>query len=601
MVQDRTAQVLEIARSILRETDLDVLLRRIVHVVVDSFGFEACTIFLWDERLGAYAPKVTTGYPENLLPEIMAVRRTDAQLDRNLSEAERWSAVTHFIRAMPDESLEGYFGLMHPERVRLPRPTPESWHELDVLYVLLVDSKGRRMGYLEPEAPRSGKIPTLEDAQDLEVFASLAGIAIETAQLVSSLHQSRQTAQQLVETTAAIQEPLELGPMLAVISEKLKAVVPWDEIAFYLVEWEAQRMYTAYYSGPYYQEIAEDPDTSISGLAGSVARSGEVEIVEDLETDSRIREIESLPELHQAAMSIPLKGRTAVVGVVTLYRNPPHRFASEEAEVALAFANHAALAIENAKLRDTLRQKIGELERAFSGLKMLDQAKDNLIDIASHEIRTPLTAIMGYLDMAQHGMFGEVSPKFQAKLISMAGAADRINRLVWDMVEVSKLERGVLEIHRETLNVGRLLVEVAAEIEPMATAKGHRLSVEIPPSLPSIHADRLRIREIVENLITNAVKYTNPGGTITLNARPQEGGVLFSVQDTGVGISEQDKPRIFDKFFITTTGLARADNRVGLGLYISQQLVKAHGGRIWFESAQGKGSTFYVFLPTGAA
>lgn len=601
MVQDRTSHVLDISRAILRETDLDALLQKIVRAGVDSFGFEACTIFLWDEELRVYAPKVTAGYPDEVLREIMTVRRTTAQLDQNLNGAEHWSEVTHFIRAQPNQSPEGYFGLMHPERARLPRPTPDAWHELDVLYVLLVDSRGKRIGYLEPEAPCSGKIPSRDDAQDLEVFASLASVAIETAWLIGSLDHSRRTAQQLVESTAAIQQPLELAPMLAVISEKLKAVVPWDEIAFYLVEWESQQMYAAYYAGPYYKEIVEDPDTSISGLAGSVARTGKVEIVEDMEADPRVPEIDSLPELHQAAMSIPLKGRSAVVGVATLYRNPPLRFAPEEAELALAFANHAAIAIENARLRDALRQKLGELEHAFTNMKVLDQAKDTLIDIASHEIRTPLTAIMGYLDMAQHGMFGDVPPKFSGKLTAMSEAADRINRLVWDMIEVSKLERGVLEIHRETMNPSRLLIEVAAEMEPLATVKAHRFLIEVPPSLPSIYADRMRVREIAENLLSNAIKYTNPGGTIALTARTEEGGVVFAVQDSGTGIAEQDQPRIFDKFFITTPGLARSDNRVGLGLYICHQLVRAHGGRIWFESTLGKGSTFHVFLPTGQA
>jgi two-component system phosphate regulon sensor histidine kinase PhoR len=268
-----------------------------------------------------------------------------------------------------------------------------------------------------------------------------------------------------------------------------------------------------------------------------------------------------------------------------------------EVTIAEPFAAHAAIAIENANLRQELKDNFDSVQQAYEDMKDLDKMKDSLVDTISHEMRTPLTTILGYLEMASVGMYGDVPPKMKVKFDTMLASVNRINQLVSTMLELSRLEQKTLNLDFEPVNVAMITREVIKDLDQDASAKKHKITVLFGNDLPVIEADRLRVHDVIENLISNAIKYTNPGGQITIGADILGGKMHLWVKDNGIGIPPEEQDKIFDRFFLAEAGLTREDGRVGIGLHISREIAKRHGGDMWFESAKGVGSTFHLAIP----
>jgi signal transduction histidine kinase len=415
---------------------------------------------------------------------------------------------------------------------------------------------------------------------------------------VGALNRTVKLFRALLDTTVAMQQPVDLKETLNTIAEKLNELVPFDEVSVYLVDWNKNLLTPAYATGPYADEVLADVGP-ISGLAGEVARTGKVEIVADSTEDNRVEDIPGIEdiEVRQTIMAIPLKGKRGVEGVLELYRDKSRKFTGIEYAVVEPFAAHAAIALENARLRDELKLNFEQVQKAYEDMKDLDKMKDSLVDTISHELRTPLTTILGYLEMASAGMYGEVNPKMKEKFNSILEQVNRINGLISAMLEMSRLQNKTLSLDFEPVNIAMVTKEVVEDLDREIKSKNHTVTVLFGTELPMIHADRLRAHDVIENLVSNAVKYTDPGGKITIGADILGGKVHLWVKDNGVGIAEEDHDKLFDRFFLADASLIRADGRVGIGLYTSREIAKRHGGEIWFESKKGAGSTFHVTLP----
>jgi signal transduction histidine kinase len=183
------------------------------------------------------------------------------------------------------------------------------------------------------------------------------------------------------------------------------------------------------------------------------------------------------------------------------------------------------------------------------------------------------------------------------KFQTMMDSVNRINRLVGKMLEMSRLEDEDLVLEVESVNLAMVTKEVVSEFESEIKTKDHTLTVLFGSSLPLVKADRLRMHDVMENLISNAVRYTPNGGTITIGADILGGRVHIWVRDSGIGISDEERKKVFDKFFLADAGLTREDGRVGIGLYVSRNIVRKHSGDMWFETKEGEGSTFHFTVP----
>ena len=236
------------------------------------------------------------------------------------------------------------------------------------------------------------------------------------------------------------------------------------------------------------------------------------------------------------------------------------------------------------------------LERDVEELKKLDIEKDRFISIAAHELKTPMTAISGFAQLLKNEKIIEDKEKREKYLKIVEEEIKRLAKLVTDVLDLSRADLGTIKVFVEDVNVEEVLNEVKEEMSNLAKEKGLYLNLRLPEKLPTISTDREKLKRILINLVSNAIKYTEKGG-VTIEAVKDGDKVKFSVADTGVGIPKESFDKIFTRFYQVESPYTRKVGGTGLGLSICKELVKVLGGEIWFESELGKGSTFYFTLP----
>jgi len=237
--------------------------------------------------------------------------------------------------------------------------------------------------------------------------------------------------------------------------------------------------------------------------------------------------------------------------------------------------------------------------RDFTQEAEVDRMKSDFVSIVSHELRTPLTSIKGYLDLLLMGTSGGFSKQQQSFLEIARDNAERLHELVSDLLDLSRIESGRVELDVKVVSIPKVVNKAAESLRKEFERRGLALVLDIPPGLPEVFGDPRRIGQILANLLSNAYKYTKKG-KVTVRARVAGGTMQIDVADTGVGISEEDMGHLFARFFRADDTQVRQQPGTGLGLNISQLLVEMHGGKIWVESTPGVGSTFSFTLPLPA-
>jgi signal transduction histidine kinase len=318
----------------------------------------------------------------------------------------------------------------------------------------------------------------------------------------------------------------------------------------------------------------------------------------------------SVPEPFHAAegmrvgLGVPLALFGETFGALVIGYRRPYEVTPRDVRLALTLAGHAAVAISNARLHGALADRSGELERANEELRWSAAAKDRFFASVSHELRTPLNAILGYNALLLDGVVGQLPPESRAFLLRAQRATENLLYLVNDVLDLSKMEAGKLELVIQPFEPYAAVVEALQTVEPLAREKGLALAVTPPMALPTMASDADRVRQILLNLLSNAVKFTDRG-TVSVALAAVEGmdadeavrrrWVEVRVSDTGPGIAQEDQERIFHEFEQVSGAGARGGT--GLGLPISRKLARLLGGELRVESAQGRGSTFILRLP----
>jgi two-component system phosphate regulon sensor histidine kinase PhoR len=207
----------------------------------------------------------------------------------------------------------------------------------------------------------------------------------------------------------------------------------------------------------------------------------------------------------------------------------------------------------------------------------------------SHELRTPLAAIKAIVDTLRDGAIDEkeVAVDFLNRLDV---EVDGMTQMVTELIELSRIETGKIPLRLEKVNLNLLIEEVITRFGPQADRQQVSLSAELPSDLPSVQADKERIQQVIVNIVHNAIKFTPPGGKVIVSTKFDGRSVIAQVSDTGIGIAKEDLPHIFERFF--KVDRSRSTSGTGLGLAIAKHIVQTHGGSIWVQSEQGKGSTF---------
>jgi signal transduction histidine kinase len=288
---------------------------------------------------------------------------------------------------------------------------------------------------------------------------------------------------------------------------------------------------------------------------------------------------------HRKVDVVPLAvGSAALSGLVLLrlvglIRSADRSRRAERAARAEVESAHRQLARQNAQLREA------------------DRLKDEFVALISHDLRTPLTSIIGYLELTLDD--GNLTEKQRGYLDVADRNADRLLHLVNDLLFVARLEAGQLQLHPSELDLAAVARQSVAEAGPRAAANGIELICEADAAAP-VQADRGRMFQVLDNLVSNAIKFTPSGGDVRVSVAPMNGVVRLEIADTGIGIAPEDQQRLFERFFRTSTVAQRQIPGTGLGLYIARAIVEAHGGSIAVRSEPGEGTSFCVELPAGA-
>ena len=267
----------------------------------------------------------------------------------------------------------------------------------------------------------------------------------------------------------------------------------------------------------------------------------------------------------------------------------------------------------------SLVERSKELERLSSELLRVNRMKSEFLANVSHELRTPLNAIVGFVDLLREGVYGELAPRQVKPVERIEASANHLRHLVDQVLDLAKMAAGRLEIHTETIDLRPFVLDVASEIESLVSEKGLSLSLVMGAALPRIRTDPTHLRQILVNLLGNAVKYTNEGGIVIrtrlVDSLPDSGTAIdrssypstpwigIQVIDTGIGIDPANQSRIFEEFEQIDAGPRgnSAERGTGLGLAISRRLAALIGGMVELESELGKGSTFTLWLPVDPA
>ena len=239
---------------------------------------------------------------------------------------------------------------------------------------------------------------------------------------------------------------------------------------------------------------------------------------------------------------------------------------------------------------------VGVIAARNERLRKLDRMKDDFVASVSHELRTPLTSIRGYLELVLEGEAGEVTADQERFLMIVKRNSDRLLRVVGDLLFMAQVDAGTISLEPDAIDVDQLAREAVDAAGPAAAAKNIRLELELG-GVPELQADRARLAQVVDNLVSNAVKFTPDGGRVAVCTFRERDLAVLEVVDTGMGISEEDQKQLFQRFFRTARATEEAIQGTGLGLAIAKAIVEAHDGTITVASSPGEGTTFRVELP----
>jgi signal transduction histidine kinase/DNA-binding response OmpR family regulator len=328
----------------------------------------------------------------------------------------------------------------------------------------------------------------------------------------------------------------------------------------------------------------------------------------------------SMSKTPQSLIYLPLEAKDRVLGLITIQSFEKNAYTDHHLNVMQSLASYTAVALDNAAAYRQLNEQEHEnrrlfevAERARAAAEDADAAKSAFLSTVSHELRTPLTSVLGFAKIIRKRLEDRIFPLVQSddpkvrqtivqvqdNLKVVVSEGERLTKLIDDVLDLAKIEAGKLEWHMESVAVADIIDRATAATASLFEQKGLKSVVDIAPGLPVVTGDRDRLIQVVINLISNSVKFTD-AGAVTCRAVRRGEQLVISVSDTGMGISAADQGKVFERFKQVGDTLTDKPKGTGLGLPICKEIVEHHGGRIWVESELGKGSTFSFSLPLAA-
>ena len=315
-------------------------------------------------------------------------------------------------------------------------------------------------------------------------------------------------------------------------------------------------------------------------------------------TEEEARRLQTISGVKNSIVFPVLDGELCIGVMIFSLEKDVSEMSEDEKNLIQSFTDIVSLAIHDANLYSNLNSTSKKLDEANKKLKELDKLKDEFVSLASHELRTPMTAVKSYTWLVLNNKSGEITPKTREHLEKVYNSTERLIHLVNEMLDISRIEGGRVQLKLEALDLVQLAREVKDEFAPRASEQNLVMEIETDGKISPAAGDRDKIHQVLVNLVGNSFKFTQSGGRVSISVRLKDNMVEVGIEDTGIGIAKEDQERIFQKFGRVEGSLVISKiGGTGLGLYLSKQYIEMHGGKIWFESEPGKGSTFTFSLP----
>lgn len=532
--QRRLAALYEVSKALGSSLDLDEVLNQVMDAIIQLTGAERGFLLLAGTEVE---------------PEIRIARNMDRE-----ALNEKAFAISHSIVRLVAETGQQVVTTNAAADPRFAGQPSVVVHQLRSILCVPLRVLGEIIGVIYVDNRVRSGVFDEADLEMLTAFATQAAMAIENARLFTmtdeALAQRVEELQRLQQIDQQLNETLDFEKIMQLTLSWAVRVTGADNGAIGLIDLEDGKMRVV-------AEYGEQPGPVVQVCKG---------------------EAPSCPR----CLTVPIEREGRTIGTVAVSRSDGRPFDDEACEFVTRLADHAAIAIENARLYEAVRRA--------------NQAKSEFVSVMAHEMRVPMTSIKGYADMLP--MVGSLNEQQRKFTHIIKDNVQRMTGLINDLSDISRIETRQLKMDiRPGVQLGEVLGKLLPSLRAEMDRRGHRVRVIIPDDLPVVRADVQRLTQVLTNLLSNACKYTPAGGAITVCAEADGTHIRVDVQDTGIGMTPEEVGRLFTKFWRSERPEVRDENGTGLGLAIAKHLVEMQGGEMSVESEYGRGTTFSFTLP----
>lgn len=587
-----------IGKEITASLDLDTILFKLyecVNKIVDASVF----------GVGLYRPQ------ENLIEYSLAIEngKRYAPYSRSTKDKNQF-AVWCIDQRKPvllndvDREFQNYI-LEYRHTARVLEDGSFAQAPASMIYLPLI-AQDRVLGVLSLQSFKKNAY-TEQHLALLQNLASYTTIALDNAGaylLVNEReHEISERANELAtinRITQALSTQLDMERLIQLVGDQVRDVFHAEIAYVSLLDRATMTLHFPYTFG---EEVQSRPFGE--GLTSQIIRSGNPLLInEDMAGSSTRMGVQNIGRSFASYLGVPISAGGEMLGVISVQTTEEEgRFTEADEGLLSTIAAAVGVAVHNAKLFE-------EASQARAAAEQADAAKSSFLSTVSHELRTPLTSVLGFAKIIRRRLeerlfplipeddkrIGQVKRQVIENLGVVVSEGERLTKLIDDVLDLAKIEAGKFTWNMAELSAGEVIERAIAATSSLFEAKQLKLVQIIEPDLPTLTGDRDRLIQVVINLISNAVKFTD-AGSITCAASLRNGEIVMSVTDSGIGIKPEDQPKVFEKFKQVGDTLTDKPKGTGLGLPISREIIEHHGGRIWVESEIGKGSSFSFSLP----
>ena len=570
----RLAALYEVSSRLGKSLDLGEVLNQVMDSIIQLTGAERGFLMLYDAENGSLQTRAARNFDQETI-EADAVNISHTVIERaiNTGEGILSSNAQEDDRFSGRESVVGY--------------------QLRSIMCAPLRVRGQTLGAVYVDNRLFSGVFEKDDLGLLVTFANQAAIAIDNARLFT---QTDQALARRVEELSLFQR----------IDQQLNRSLELNQVLSLSLNWAIALTNAAGGSIGLFEEVKSDDENGSDPANNKILRlmvfRGEEEhsedrlvaldhaIVRKIMKDGRsvltrnVTEEESVDGTPASMqLAVPIQQDGEITGLITLETQQNIEINREDIAFVERLSDRAAVAIKNAKL--------------YEAIQDANKAKSEFISLVAHELRVPMTSIKGYTDLMNAGLAGPLSDQQKQFLEVIRRNLSRMSSLISDLSDINHIESGRMKFDLKPFDLREVVGDVADSLRERIENRQQTLHIEIEDDLPEVFADTTRIAQVVSNLMSNANKYTQDGGDITLRAWPNGRYAYVSIQDNGLGISEENQQKLFTQFFRAEDKEVRAQAGWGLGLSIVRRMVEAQNGEITFESKLGEGSTFTFTVP----